>query len=42
MSDIEEEINGVFTYDREVTKLEEETVRALNARLYEEFDALTR
>lgn len=42
VSDIEEEINGVFTYDREVTKLEEETVRALNARLYEEFDALTR
>lgn len=42
VSDIEEEINGVFTYDRAITKLEEETVRELNARLYREFDALTK
>ena len=42
VSDVEEEINGVFTYDREVVKLEEGAVRALNARLYDEFDKLTK
>ena len=42
VSDVEEEINGVFTYDREIVKLEEDTVRELNQRLYDEFDALTK
>ena len=42
VSDVEEEINGVFTYDREVVKLEEDVVRELNRRLYEEYDALTK
>ena len=40
-SDIEEEINGLMTYDREVNKLQEETVKKLNKRLYELFDSLT-
>lgn len=42
VSDIEEEINGVLTYDREIVKLDEATVRELNRRLYDEFDSLTR
>ncbi|MBQ8963826.1 MAG: glycoside hydrolase family 2 [Clostridia bacterium] len=41
VSDIEEEINGVLTYDREVVKLDAAAVRRLNARLYAEFAALT-
>ena len=40
-SDIEEEINGLMTYDREVNKLNEETVKKLNKGLYELFDSLT-
>ena len=42
VSDIEEEINGVFTYDREVVKLEAETVRELNKRLYVEYASVTK
>ena len=42
VSDVEEEINGVFSYDREIVKLEEDTVRALNQRLYDEYEALTK
>ena len=42
VSDIEEEINGVLTYDREVIKPDPEAVCRLNRRLYEEFAALTR
>ncbi len=37
VSDIEEEINGVMTYDREIVKLNPETVSGLNQRLYEDF-----
>lgn len=33
VSDVEDEINGVFTYDREVLKLREETVRRVNETL---------
>lgn len=40
-SDIEEEINGLMTYDREIDKLILEEVQALNQRLYQEFDNLT-
>ena len=42
VSDIEEEINGVFTYDREVVKLEEDVVRELNQKLYDEYEKLTK
>lgn len=38
VSDVEEEINGVFTYDRECVKLNESAVKDLNRRIYEEFD----
>ena len=38
VSDIETEINGVMTYDREVDKLDQDTVRRLNEELYRIFD----
>lgn len=38
VSDIEEEINGVMTYDRELIKLNPDKVRELNRRLYECFE----
>lgn len=41
LSDIEEEINGVLTYDREVVKPDAEVVKRLNQQLYERFRALT-
>ena len=36
-SDIEEEINGLMTYDRELDKFEPERIRAINRRLAEAF-----
>lgn len=33
LSDVEEEVNGLLTYDRRVLKVDKEAVRALNARL---------
>ncbi len=36
-SDIEEEINGIFTYDREVVKFIEADMKALNEKLYRVF-----
>ncbi|MCI8661031.1 MAG: glycoside hydrolase family 2 [Lachnospiraceae bacterium] len=42
VSDIEEEINGVMTYDREVIKLNSETVQKLNQKLYERFENAVR
>ncbi|MGI6070207.1 MAG: glycoside hydrolase family 2 protein [Blautia sp.] len=38
VSDVEEEVNGIFTYDREYVKLTEDVVRELNRKIYEEFD----
>lgn len=38
ISDIEEEINGLMTYDREVDKMPADAVQVLNKRLYELFD----
>ena len=40
-SDIEEEINGLMTYDREENKFVEEELKSLHARLYEMFDDMT-
>lgn len=40
-SDIEEEINGLMTYDREENKFVEEELKALHARLYEMFEDMT-
>lgn len=38
-SDIEEEINGVLTYDREIVKLDEDQVKEMNDKLYGMFDS---
>ena len=35
LSDVEDELNGLMTYDRRVVKLDAEDVRELNRRLYE-------
>ena len=35
LSDVEDELNGLMTYDRRVVKLDAEDVRELNERLRE-------
>ena len=40
-SDIEEEINGLMTYDREENKFLEEELNALHTKLYEMFEKMT-
>ena len=40
-SDIEEEVNGIMTYDREIDKLGMDAVRELNQKLYERFESMT-
>ena len=42
VSDVEEEINGIFTYDREEVKPDETAVREINAALAAEFARCTR
>ena len=42
LTDVEEEANGLFTYDRAVLKLPADRVRAINDRLYAAFDACVR
>ena len=37
MSDIEEEINGLMTYDRKVLKFDEQKMQLLNQSLQDEF-----
>ena len=41
VSDIEEEVNGLLTYDREIVKVEEKTVRQLNREIYQVFKNCT-
>ncbi len=41
VSDVEEEVNGLLTYDRHIVKIEEETVKQLNREIYEEFERCT-
>ncbi|MDR0854964.1 MAG: glycoside hydrolase family 2 [Christensenellaceae bacterium] len=38
LTDVEDEINGLFTYDREVLKISEDIIRGANAALQEEFN----
>jgi len=38
VSDVEEEINGLFTYDREVLKVDKERMLAIASRLFENID----
>ena len=35
-TDVEGEINGLMTYDREIVKMPTETLKALHAKLYQE------
>lgn len=42
LTDVEEEVNGLFTYDRAVLKLPADRVRAINDRLYAAFDVCVR
>lgn len=39
-SDIEEEINGLMTYDREVDKFDEALIKKLNRKLYQKFSGV--
>jgi len=41
LSDIEEEINGLVTYDREIDKMQVDIVKAVNQKLYEIFESVT-
>lgn len=38
LTDVEDEVNGLFTYDRTKTKPDAHTVRSVNAALYAEFE----
>lgn len=38
LSDVEEEINGLVTYDRKVVKIDEELVKEINHKIYETFN----
>lgn len=38
LTDVEDEVNGLFTYDRTETKPDAHTVRSVNAALYAEFE----
>ena len=37
VSDVEDEINGIFTYDRKVTKFDVKEIKKLNKKLYQTF-----
>ena len=34
LSDIEEEVNGIISYDRKIVKMDEKTVKKLNEKLH--------
>lgn len=38
VSDVEDEINGLLTYDRKVLKVKEETMKEISRKIYEEFN----
>ena len=40
VSDIEDEINGMITYDRELLKVDEEKMKALSERIYAEIKSI--
>lgn len=42
LTDVEDEVNGLFTYDRTETKPDAHTVRTVNAALYAEFECVTK
>ena len=42
VSDVEDETNGLFTYDRQILKVDEQKVKAMSDRLYKVFDKVTK
>ena len=42
VSDVEDETNGLLTYDRRVLKLDEQRTKRLNDKLFEEFNKASR
>lgn len=38
LSDVEEEVNGLLTYDREMVKIDADAVRECNRRIYKKFE----
>jgi hypothetical protein len=40
LSDVEEEINGLITYDREIVKIPKEFMKSLNEELYKEAESI--
>lgn len=42
VSDVEDETNGLFTYDRQVLKVNKEKIKAMSDRLYRAFDEVTK
>ena len=42
VSDVEDETNGIMTYDRQVIKLDPETMRAVAAKIYEKFEEVNK
>ena len=42
VSDVEDETNGLLTYDRQVLKVDPENVKAMSDRLYKAFDEVTK
>lgn len=41
LSDVEDEVNGVLTYDRQVTKVETERIKKISVEIYEELEKST-
>ena len=39
VSDVEDETNGLFTYDRQVNKTDADKMKALSDELYKSFEA---
>jgi len=42
LSDVEDEVNGFLTYDREVLKVEEKRIKAMNDSIYRTFEDIIR
>ena len=41
LSDVEEEVNGIFTYDRKVCKVDPEAMHLISRTLFQMFSHLT-
>ena len=40
VSDVENEVNGLYTYDRKICKVDKERLKKLNETLYKTFKSL--